>query len=95
MIAAQIITKPLLTEKGTSLGEANNQVLFEVALEANKIQIRRAIQQLYDVRVVSVRTQVVHGKLKRVGRNTGRRRKWKKAIVKLAEGSTIDFFATS
>lgn len=89
----QIIIKPLLTEKGTILEEDNNQVLFQVALDANKIEIRQAVEKLYDVRVLGVNTHRVRGKIKRVGRNTGRRPMWKKAIVTLAEGSSIDFFA--
>ena len=89
---AEIIKRPLLTEKGTAMGEEDNKVLFEVALDANKIDIRQAVEKLYDVNVLSVRTQVVRGKIKRVGRNTGKRRNWKRAIVKLDEESSIDFF---
>ncbi len=89
----QIILKPLLTEKGTRMEEDANQVLFQVALGSNKIEIRRAVEKIYDVKVIGVNTQLVRGKLKRVGRSVGRRPKWKKAIVTLAEGSTIDFFA--
>lgn len=92
-IPENIIVRPLLTEKGTGLEEDFNQILFEVELDANKIEIRQAVEKIYDVRVKSVNTQVVKGKLKRVGRNVGRRPKWKKAIVTLAEGSSIDFFA--
>ena len=89
----QIIVRPLLTEKGTSLGEEGNKVLFEVALRANKVEIRRAVEKIYNVKVASVRTQLVRGKMKRVGRHQGKRANWKKAIVSLAEGSSIDFFA--
>ncbi|MCA9671280.1 MAG: 50S ribosomal protein L23 [Myxococcales bacterium] len=88
----EVIKRPLLTEKGTQLSENLQQVLFEVSLDANKIEIRDAVEAIYDVKVESVRTQVVRGKLKRLGRNVGRRPKWKKAIVSLAEGD-IDFFA--
>ena len=91
--AARGIKRPLLTEKGTAMAEEDNKVLFEVAIDANKIEIRAAVEKLYDVRVHSVRTQVVRGKIKRVGRNVGKRANWKKAIVKLAEGEQIDFFA--
>ena len=89
----QIIKRPLLTEKGTLMSEVVNKVLFEVIMGANKIEIRRAVEKIYNVKVASVHTQVVRGKLKRVGRSVGRRPNWKKAIVTLAEGSTIDFFA--
>jgi large subunit ribosomal protein L23 len=89
----QIIIRPLLTEKGTSLGEAGNKVLFEVQKDANKIEVRKAIEKIYPVKVIKVHIQVVRGKQKRVGRSEGKRPNWKKAIVTLAEGSTIDFFA--
>lgn len=93
--AAEIIKRPLLTEKGTALGEQENKFLFEVADGANKIEIKRAVEQLYDVKVAQVNTQIVRGKIKRVGRSSGKCANWKKAIVKLAEGSSIDFFAAS
>ncbi len=89
----QIIKKPLLTEKGTQMEEDQNKVLFEVDLKANKVEIRRAIEKMYGVDVTQVATQVMRGKFKRVGRSVGQRPKWKKAIVTLAEGSSIDFFA--
>jgi large subunit ribosomal protein L23 len=68
------------------------QVLFEVAIDANKIEVRRAIEQIWNVKVQDVRTQVVRGKHKRMGRYAGQRRDWKRAIVTLKPGSTIDFF---
>ncbi len=89
----QIIVRPLLTEKGTQMEEDCNKVLFEVDLSANKVEIRRAIEKMYGVDVTQVATQVMRGKFKRVGRSVGQRPKWKKAIVTLAEGSSIDFFA--
>jgi large subunit ribosomal protein L23 len=89
-----VIKRPLLTEKGTALSEENNVVLFEVAKTANKIEIRQAIEQLYDVRVLGVNTQIVRGKRKAVGRSVGFRPSWKKAVVRLAEGADIDFFAS-
>lgn len=92
---AEVIKRPLLTEKGTTMGEEDNKVLFEVAMDANKIDIRQAVEKLYDVTVLSVHTQVVRGKIKRVGRNTGKRRNWKRAIVKLDEESSIDFFGAA
>lgn len=92
-LPGDVVKRPLLTEKGTMMSELDNKVLFEVAVDANKIEIRHAVEALYDVRVLHVRTQRVRGKVKRVGRNIGRRAAWKKAIVKLSEGTTIDFFA--
>jgi len=89
----QIIKRPLLTEKGTLMSEEVHKVLFEVDPRANKIEIRSAVEKIYNVKVTSVHTQVVRGKLKRVGRSVGRRPNWKKAIVTLDAGSTIDFFA--
>jgi large subunit ribosomal protein L23 len=89
----QTIRRPLLTEKGTAMSDTGSKVLFEVDKDANKIEIKRAVEKIYSVKVSSVKTQVVRGKLKRVGRHLGRRPNWKKAIVTLAEGKTIDFFA--
>jgi len=101
----QIIKRPLLTEKGTRLKETGgqpgeeldpetvkSQLLFEVARDANKIEIRNAVEKLWNVNVLSVRTSVVRGKEKRVGRFTGRRSNWKKAIVTLAAGQNVEFF---
>lgn len=92
-VPERIIKRPLLTEKGTAMGEDDNKVLFEVALEANKIQIRQAVERIYGVKVSSVHTQRVRGKIKRLRYSSGKRSNWKKAIVTLAEGSEIDFFA--
>ena len=89
----KIIMRPLLTEKGTTLEETEGKYMFEVALDANKVEVRQAIQKLYDVTVTAVNTQVVRGKEKRVGRSVGYRRKWKKAIVSLAGDATLDFFS--
>ena len=88
-----IIIRPLLTEKGTQMGEDGNKVLFQVALKANKIEVRQAVERIYGVKVRSVHTQVVRGKIKVLGRNVGKRPNWKKAIVTLEEGASIDFFA--
>lgn len=92
-LSAQVLKRPLLTEKGTTIGELENKVFFEVAMNANKIEIRNAVQEIYGVKVVSVRTQVVRGKWKRVGRHLGKRPNWKKAIIGLDAESKIDFFA--
>jgi large subunit ribosomal protein L23 len=103
----QIIKRPLLTEKGTRLkdtggrsgedGELDpsslkSQLLFEVASDANKVEIRHAVQKLWNVDVLAVRTAVVRGKEKRMGRFVGKRSNWKKAIVTIAAGQTVEFF---
>ncbi len=88
----QIIIRPLITERAAILTEEENKVVFEVAVGANKNDIRRAVEELFDVTVIAVRTMNVKGKLKRMGRFEGRRAAWKKAIVTLAEGDTLDFF---
>lgn len=100
-----IIRRPLLTEKSTQLRETGGgvsayeededyaqKVVFEVATDANKIEIRNAVQKLFNVHVTDVHTLVSRGKLKRVGRSMGRRRTTKKAIVTLRPGDTIEFF---
>jgi large subunit ribosomal protein L23 len=99
-----VIVRPLLTEKGTRLRESGGhavppeaakveqKLLFEVARNANKIQIREAVKKLFNVEVIDVRTQMVRGKLKRVGQFQGRRPHWKKAIVTLKAGQTVEFF---
>ena len=92
-LAENIIKRPLLTEKGTAMGEDGNKVLFEVHRDANKIEIRKAVEKIYNVKVKTVHTQIVRGKMKRQGRSMGKRPNWKRAIVTLAEGSSIDFFA--
>jgi large subunit ribosomal protein L23 len=106
MRAAQtIIKRPLLTEKSARLRETGGassapaegdayaqKVLFEVARDANKIEIRRAVQDLFNVTVTDVRTLVMRGKVKRVGRFSGQRPSWKKAFVTLKPGDNIEFF---
>ena len=87
-----IVKRALITEKGTALRERRNQYHFEVARDANKIEIKHAIEALFNVKVSDVHTQVVRGKEKRVGRFIGRRSNWKKAIVTLQKGNKIDFF---
>jgi large subunit ribosomal protein L23 len=81
-----------LTEKGTRLKEEGNQYLFQVAKTANKVEIKRAIEQLFKVTVLDVRTARVRGKVKRLGRFQGRRPDWKKAIATLKEGDSIELF---
>jgi len=89
---SQVIRSPLITEKGTLVNEQANQVLFKVAPDANKVEIQKAVEQFFNVKVVKVRTVNVLGKVRRVGRSIGRRSSWKKAYVTLAEGQRIDFF---
>jgi large subunit ribosomal protein L23 len=88
----QIIKKPLVTEKTSLQKEAAQIVAFEVSRDANKIEIRQAIEKAFDVKVKNVNTALVAGKIKRVGRQFGKRSNWKKAYVTLEEGSNIDFF---
>ena len=91
MEARDIIIRPLITEKSTTL-MAEGKYVFEVAKAANKIEIAKAISQIFNVKVVSVNTVNVEGKVKRMGRSSGKRSDYKKAIVKLAAGETIEFF---
>jgi large subunit ribosomal protein L23 len=92
MEAYQIIRRPIVTEKGSALKDDNNQLVFEVDLDSNKSEIRKAVEKLFKVKVLSVRTQNRSGKRKRLGRTIGRRKNWKKAIVTLREGDRVDFF---
>ncbi len=87
----QIIIRPLITEKNTTLMEYN-KYCFEVDRYASKPQIKNAIENIFDVAVINVRTMNVRGKKRRRGREYGYQRDWKKAIVTLAEGDTIDLF---
>jgi len=90
--AREIVLRPLITEKGTQLKTASNQYLFQVDREANKIQIKKAVEEIWNVRVTDVRTIHMRGKKKRMGRFEGRRPDWKKAVVTLKEGETIELF---
>ena len=93
MTPEQIIRRPLtLTEKGNALREGENQYLFEVARDANKTQIRSAVEALFHVKVEKVRTLIMRGRLRRMGRGHVKTQNWKKAVVSLAEGESIDFF---
>jgi large subunit ribosomal protein L23 len=86
-----VIKKACLTEKGMGLQEIHNQIVIKVDPRANKLEIKEAVEQLFNVKVDKVRTANMHGKTKRVGKYMGRRNDWKKAIVSLAEGHKIDF----
>ncbi len=91
--AYQIIRRPVITEKSTMLKDKYREVCFEVAREANKTEIKKAVEHLFKVKVESVRTQHRHGKEKRVGRNIGRKSDWKKAYVRLKPGEKmIEYF---
>lgn len=95
MKAAYVIKRPIaLTEKAARLKD-QNQVVFEVAPDANKVEIRRAVEELFEVKVRDVNTLVQRGKPKRLGRHYGKRHNWKKAIVTLQPGDDIVFFDES
>jgi large subunit ribosomal protein L23 len=92
MIRYDVIKRPLVTEKTNLQKEANNQLSFEVDRRANRVEIGRAVEHIFNVKVESVKTMQVKGKVKRRGRIVGKRKDWKKAIVKLMPGERIDFF---
>jgi large subunit ribosomal protein L23 len=89
----EIIVRPILTEKMTTLKELYNQYAFEVHRQANKIDIKRAIERRFNVSVVNIRTINIRGKKRRMGRFEGKRSQWKKAIVTLQTDDVIDFVA--
>ena len=90
MKLTSVIRRPLITEKTTLIREERQTLVFEVAMDANKIDIKRAVEALLGSKVQSVRTSLAHGKMKRQGRYMGRRSDWKKAYVRLAEGQQIE-----
>lgn len=92
MKSHDVIRRPLVTEKSNIGREEENLATFAVDPRANKHEIRQAIEDLFDVQVLAVRTMRQPRKSRRVGRHTGRRAEWKKAIVRLAEGQSIEFF---
>ena len=87
-----VIKRPIVTEKGVTKKDDERTLCFEVASEANKTQIRQAVQTLFKVKVVAVKTAIVRGKMRRIGRSSGMRPNWKKAIVTLKEGDAISLF---
>jgi large subunit ribosomal protein L23 len=87
-----VIRRPLITEKTTVIRDDDRTIVFEVAMNANKIDIRRAVEKLLGSKVQSVRTSLAHGKMKRQGKYMGRRSDWKKAYVKLREGEKLPDF---
>jgi large subunit ribosomal protein L23 len=92
MKQTDVIRRPIITEKTTLMREEERTLVFQVARDANKIDIKRAVEALLGSKVESVRTSVAHGKVKRQGRYAGRRPDWKKAYVKLREGEKLPEF---
>jgi large subunit ribosomal protein L23 len=90
--ARQIILMPLVSEKNSNLRADQNKYVFRVDTKANKLQIKSAVEELFKVRVDEVTTMRMHGKPKRLGRFEGRRPDWKKAVVRLKKGETIELF---
>ena len=88
----EIIKRPLDTEKLDKMRDKENKFAFEVALASNKTEIRQAVESLFKVKVLDVTTAIVRGKMRRIGRNSGMRSNWKKAIVTLKEGDAISIF---
>jgi large subunit ribosomal protein L23 len=87
-----IIRRPIVTEKSSLMKEEGNQYVFEVATSANKIEIAKAVESLFKVKVMSVRVINMEGKKRRLGRSSGKRPDWRKAIVKLNPKDKISFF---
>ena len=87
-----VVRKVLITEKGTVMRELRNEYVFEVARDANKIEIQHAVEKIFSVKVAGVRTMQLRGKVKRQGRWVGRRNDWKKAIVTLKPDQKIELF---
>ena len=92
MRLTEIIRRPLITEKSATLREDRRTLVFQVAIGANKTEIKQAVEQLLGSKVQSVRTAISHGKIKRQGRFAGRRPDWKKAYIKLREGEKLPEF---
>ncbi len=87
----KVLLGPHISEKATVVGEEHNQVVFKVAKDATKLEIKKAVEQLFEVNVKAVRTAVVKGKTKRTRFGMGQRSDWKKAYVSLEQGQEIDF----
>ncbi len=88
----EIVIAPIITEKTSSIQNATNSYTFKVSINANKVEIRHAIEKIFNVHVLDVNTIRQRGKMKRMGRYSGKRADWKKAIVKLKEGDSIAEF---
>ncbi len=87
----EVIKKPLITEKGSNLKETQNKIVLQVSTEANKIEIKNAVEAVFKVKVEEVRTMIFKGKKKRLGARQGVRSDWKKAVVTLQEGQTVEY----
>jgi large subunit ribosomal protein L23 len=92
MKLTEVIRRPLITEKTTVAREGSMVLVFQVATDATKIDVRRAVESLFGSKVQSVRTQIMHGKIKRQGRFSGQRPDWKKAWVRLKAGEKVPEF---
>jgi len=92
MRLTEVIRRPLVTEKTTVQREDGRTIVFEVAADANKVEVRQAIEHLLGTKVASIRTAIAHGKVKRQGRYSGRRPDWKKAYVRLRDGEKLPDF---
>jgi large subunit ribosomal protein L23 len=92
MKLTDVIRRPLVTEKTSIVRDDGRTIVFHVASDANKLEVKRAVEQLLGAKVASVRTSIAHGKVKRQGRFAGRRSAWKKAFVKLRAGEKIPEF---
>ena len=92
MKLTEVIRRPIITEKTTLIREDGGTLVFQVAMDVNKIDVRRAVETLFGSKVASVRTSVTHGKMKRQGKYVGRRSDWKKAYVKLRDGEKLPEF---
>ncbi|UCC48117.1 MAG: 50S ribosomal protein L23 [Gemmatimonadota bacterium] len=88
----QIIVRPIITEKSSASQAEHNHYTFEVAIDANKHEVKHAVERLFSVHVKDVRTALQRGKWRRRGVHVGKQRNWKKAVVRLAEGETIEVF---
>jgi large subunit ribosomal protein L23 len=92
MKVTSVIRRPVVTEKSTTLRELANTLVFEVDRRATKVDVKRAVEQLFNVKVADVRTSIAHGKMKRQGRFIGQRPDWKKATVRLRDGEKMPDF---
>ncbi len=88
----QVLVKPLLTEKSSIETEATNRYVFKVQTKANKYQIKDAVEKMFDVKVINVKTAVLPGKVKRVGKSMKKTSSWKKAYVKIQDGQKLELF---
>ena len=90
----EVIRRPVITEKSMDHVKGQNRYAFEVSLKSNKQEIKDVVQRIFKVKVLTVKTMIMHGKMKRLGRSQVKSANWKKALVSLVEGQTIDLFQT-